>query len=152
MGMLILTILRGLPGSGKSTKISQAKRRPLVLSADHWFYRDGVYQFNPSEIGKAHSECQRQCILAMAAKEPWIAIDNTNTQLWEMDVYLTLAFVNGYQTEIIDLYDGNCTDDELAKRNLHNVPVTKIAQMRSRYERSIPDLEDYRGYRVENNP
>jgi len=36
---------------------------------------------------------------------------------------------------IIDLYDGGLTNDQLAARNVHKVPVVVIARMRARWEK-----------------
>lgn len=130
----LLTILRGLPGAGKSTTL-QRLRDPLVCSADHYFLQpDGSYLFDPALIGEAQSACQEACLRAMARGEQHIVLDNTNTRRWEFRLYETMASVFGYKVEIIDLYDGGKSDEELAARNQHGVPIEKIALMRARYE------------------
>jgi predicted kinase len=135
----ILTILRGLPGSGKSTAIRNRMQshttRPLILSADHYFMQNGVYCFDPSKLGAAHAHCQTQCVHAMSVDTPWIVIDNTHTQAWEYQLVCALARVFNYHVEFVDLYDGGCSDEELARRNIHGVSQDQIARMRARYER-----------------
>ena len=51
-----LVLIRGLPGSGKTTMA-----RVLALvgyehhEADHYFERDGAYKFDPADLPKAHA-------------------------------------------------------------------------------------------------
>ena len=71
----------------------------------------------------------------MVVREPWIVGDNTNTCHWEYALYTTLARAFGYELEIVDLYDGGCTDEELAARNTHGVPLETISRIRANYER-----------------
>jgi predicted kinase len=132
----ILTILRGLPGSGKSTAIRRLTGHPVVFSADHFFLtKDGTYNFDPARIGEAQTACQQACLRAMTRGEPHVVVDNTNTRKWEYSLYQAMSDIFGYKVVIIDLYDGGKTDEELAARNQHGVPLDKIALMRSRYER-----------------
>jgi len=51
-----LYLVRGLPGSGKSTFARALSVN--CYSADDFFTRDGVYDFDPRLIGNAHLECQ----------------------------------------------------------------------------------------------
>jgi shikimate kinase len=59
----ILFIVRGLPGSGKSTIAKQLSYNHF--EADQYFERDGEYNFIPSEIGNAHQWCRHQVRNAM---------------------------------------------------------------------------------------
>lgn len=127
-----LVLVRGLPGSGKSTKAKSLGGKHI--EADTYFIRDGVYQFNDREIASAHSWCQYECADAMEACTPLIVVSNTFTQEWEMRSYLDMACENGYQVEIKDLFDAGLTDEELAARCVHSVPVQSIARMRARWE------------------
>ncbi len=58
-------LMRGLPGSGKSTLVNILKRlyskSVVVCSADNYFLdSQGVYNFNRDKIGEAHRVCQQQ--------------------------------------------------------------------------------------------
>jgi tRNA uridine 5-carbamoylmethylation protein Kti12 len=132
-----MIILRGLPGSGKTywIKENMAKEDYVVCSADHHFMVDGQYQFNPRGLGEAHAKSQAKAICSMAIRFPYVIVDNTNTQKWEWLVYETAAKALDYSVEIIDLFDGRCTDRELFERNTHGVPLASISAMRQRYER-----------------
>ena len=129
-----LTILRGLPGSGKSTWVESA-RNAVVASADSFFYDDdGVYHFDPAKLGEAHTACTVYLIGTMAMGFPHVVLDNTCTRRWEYKVAEELAVRFGYEVQIVDLFDGGCTDEELAERNRHGVPLEAIQRMREGYE------------------
>jgi len=53
----VLVILRGLPGSGKSTlskKLSKLNENCCNYSTDDYFYINGHYIFKPDDLPKAH--------------------------------------------------------------------------------------------------
>lgn len=86
----ILFIVRGLPGSGKTTFAKQLTSN--VFEADHFFYDENcVYKFDPSKIKDAHQDCQDNVKYAMESNIPKIAVSNTFTQEWEMSPYFILA-------------------------------------------------------------
>jgi predicted kinase len=144
-----LTIIRGLSGSGKSTYIREHFPRatradmspegysPVIVSGDHHFEDPytGVYTFDGSQLGLAHSKSQVELIRRLEAGTAHVIVDNTHTRRWEMAVTQELARVFGYEVEIVDLFDGGRTDEELAERNSHGVPLDKIQVMRARWER-----------------
>ena len=107
----LFLILRGLPGSGKSTFAANFKRlcdvngwKCEVCSADHWFlHAGGFYQFRPSELSTAHRHCQGMCLLALREKRHVIIIDNTNLDLEHVEIYKDFAAtVEGYEVQILD--------------------------------------------------
>jgi len=131
-----LVILRALPGAGKSTWIRQHLRPPYVVcSADHYFERNGGYCFNPAELGAAHSACQVNALRAMKAGHPLIVLDNTNVQRSDFAIYAEMAALFGYDVEEVALFDGGCTDEQLAERNVHGVPLEIIQGMREKWEK-----------------
>lgn len=125
-----LTLIRGLPGSGKTTlaqklRDSEVCYDTIHLEADQFFTTRGVYRFNPSLIKKAHQWCQNQVRISMA--KGWDTIvSNTFTQHWEMKPYKDMAEEFGYTVSIIKV-DGPW-------ENIHGVPPEKIEQMRNRWE------------------
>ena len=131
-------IMRGPPGSGKSTHTKKKFPKAIVCSADHYFMdQNGNYKFDASEIKKAHLECQENFKKALKEVAPLIVVDNTNTRLWEFENYVKLAKESGCEVRIIRLQ----ADVRLAiKRNIHNVPEEKIREMHKRFE-SHPDEE-----------
>ena len=123
----VLYIVRGVPGSGKTTFAKQLTAN--VFEADHYFYdNEGNYNFIPSEIKEAHKECQQFVGFAMESNIQKIAVSNTFTQEWEMEPYFELAKKHSYKvfTIIVENRHGGV--------NQHGVPEDKIEQMKHRFE------------------
>ena len=122
----ILTICRGIPGSGKSTFAKQLTSN--VFEADHYFIdNEGNYNFDPSKIKDAHKDCQDNVRYAMESSISKIAVSNTSTEEWEMEPYFTLAKEYGYTvfTIVVENRHGGV--------NQHGVPEDKLEQMRNRF-------------------
>jgi predicted kinase len=123
----ILFIVRGLPGSGKSTFAKQLTSN--VFEADHFFYDENcVYKFDPSKIKDAHQDCQDNVRYAMESNIPKIAVSNTFTQEWEMSPYFILAEKYGYSifTVVVENRHGG--------KNVHGVPDDKLEIMKERFQ------------------
>ena len=123
----VLYIVRGVPGSGKSTFAKQLTAN--VFEADHYFYdNDGNYNFIPSEIKEAHKECQQFVGFAMESNIQKIAVSNTFTQEWEMEPYFELAKKHSYKVFTI------IVENRHAGINQHGVPEEKVEQRKNRFE------------------
>ncbi len=141
--MPTLTIIRGLSGSGKSrlanslfqTHFVQTGQKLSHYEADDYFVQpDGSYLFNPADLGKAHTLCQINTFSDMT-KGFDVVVSNTFSRKWEMGIYVAWARFFAYRVKVIDLFDAGLTDTELAARCQHDVPVERIALMRSKWER-----------------
>ena len=136
---LRLTIVRGLPGAGKTTcaqSISSKTGAALVSADDFFTGEDGVYRFNPSMLPQAHAACQGAARRLLAGDRD-VVVHNTFTQGWEFTPYLRIAQEFDAEVEIIDVFDGGCSDEELFKRNVHEVPLAGIAAMRARWDADL---------------
>ena len=123
-----LILLRGLPGSGKSTA-AKLFDKALHFEADMYFLdADGNYQFDASKIKNAHNWCRDSVMDAMKEGHPIVVVSNTFTQEWEMNVYYLLAEELGYR--VISMIVENRHDG----KNIHGCPDDKIEQMRNRFE------------------
>lgn len=138
----MVVIMRGLPGSGKSTFVDSLRAegaktsKPVyALSADQYFTdENGSYTFVPSDIGKAHALCLREFVELVRGKTLGvIVVDNTNTQCWEMAPYVALAQAYGRNVQVIHTKT-ELSPDALAARNVHGVPAKAIQGMRDRWE------------------
>ena len=59
-----IVILSGPSGSGKSTWVKDAYPEAMICSADQYFVDEdtGEYQFDPTKLPIAHSECMSKFI------------------------------------------------------------------------------------------
>jgi predicted kinase len=124
--MKILYIVRGIPGSGKST-FANSLGCP-VFEADMYFMNDGEYKFDVSKIKLAHNWCKLRVEHSMEDDFQKIAVSNTFTQEWEMEAYYEMAKQYGYTvfSVIIENRHGGV--------NEHGVPEDKLKMMKDRFE------------------
>lgn len=128
-----MILVRGLPASGKSTLARRLALAPssVVFEADTYFIgADGVYRFDPARVANAHKECIYDATTSMATN---VIVANTFTQRWEMNPYIDHAKINNMVLTVITVQT-DLTDEQLAARNVHGVPVNVIAMMRARFE------------------
>ena len=129
-----LILLRGVPGSGKTTFANVILQQPNnnpqeILSADDFFEgENGEYNFDPTKLKEAHNYCQFRCSERMRQQKVRIVVANTFTQEWEMEVYYLLAEELGYR--VISMI----VENRHAGKNIHGCPDDKIEQMRNRFE------------------
>jgi predicted kinase len=120
-----LFLVRGLPGSGKTTLAESIC--DTVVSADDYFMVDGKYQFKADELKSAHAYSQKKCEDAMQAGKD-VAVANTFTKEWEMEFYYDLAERYGYV--VFSLIVENRHNGV----NVHSVPEDTIDSMQKRFE------------------
>ena len=136
-----LYIIRGLPGSGKSTLGEQLADNELdwtkdrtdwnmrfySYAADDWFTdKDGNYNFVPEELPQAHEDCRARVLGAMLSEVNNIAVCNVFSQKWEAQPYFDLCKLHGYTPVVIE-----CQNNF---GNIHGCPRQKIEEMRDRWE------------------
>lgn len=141
--MNVMYILRGLPGSGKTTfayelaKQARSRYNAQVehCSADFFFNKaGGVYDFSPLELGHAHDKCLRDAIHALlyhVDNTKIIIVDNTNTTVLEMAPYYAVARALGARVVIVKL------NGEF--ENTHGVPVEKVERMAEHFDHWLPN-------------
>ena len=123
----ILYIVRGIPGSGKSTFAKTLSDNHY--EADMYFLdQESNYNFDGTKIKNAHAWCLDRVKTDMAVAREKIVVSNTFTQEWEMEPYFELAKEFGYKVFSI------VVENRHGGINVHNVPEDKIEQMRNRFE------------------
>ena len=134
---ITLTLIRGLPGSGKTDLAElfceNSIHRPYAAD-DYFEDAEGNYNFDASKLKEAHAAC-RSCVEDdMLLTAGLIVVHNTFSTRWEMEPYLRMAAMHGYRVHVVDLFDGGCENTELRERNVHSVPLEIIIKMRERWE------------------
>ncbi len=121
----MLYLIRGVPGSGKSTKARELLEQGLAtvhLEADMYFEdEEGNYKFEPTKIGRAHSWC---LYLTRKHLEEGhnVVVSNTFIKRWELAKYVAL----GFPYEIIE-----CKG---SYESVHGVPAEVVARMKANYQ------------------
>ncbi|XP_030056229.1 NEDD4-binding protein 2-like 2 isoform X2 [Microcaecilia unicolor] len=137
----LLILLRGVPGSGKTTLahlLLDKNPDGTVLSTDDYFDQKDGYTYDVNLLGDAHEWNQDRAKKAMDEEISPIIIDNTNTQRWEMKPYVEMAIEKGYRVQFHEPDTWWKLDAvELEKKNKHGVPHEKIAQMLDRYDHYV---------------
>ena len=121
-----LVLVRGLPGSGKSTYAKSYFNGHIHLEADMYFVQpDGSYDWAAERLGKAHSWCFETTKI-MLNNGYDVVVSNTFTMLKELNPYIELADCNDIQCAVFRMAS--------EYNSIHNVPQVVIEKMRSRFE------------------
>ena len=121
-----LVLIRGLPGSGKSTMAKTLEKVGYRhIEADQYFNGPSGRDFNYSLVRDAHAWCLGRTKTCLAEGYDTV-VSNTFTQLWEMKAYVELA--NSPEAELIVI-----EATEMYK-STKDVPQSVIDNMRKRWE------------------
>jgi predicted kinase len=123
-----LIIVRGLPGSGKSTFSKSLGGEHI--EADMFFVdkETGEYKFDATKLKYAHNWCGDVVETWMEDGLKKIVVSNTFTQEWEIEEYYKLAEKYGYMVFSI------IVENRHGGINEHNVPEEKLEQMKHRFQ------------------
>lgn len=123
-----LYIVRGVPGSGKSTRAKELKtwyEGVLHFEADMWFERTGEYLFDPTDLHRAHRWCLTSVQTALNQGKK-VVVANTFTTYKEIKDYVKYAQMNGHGVTLITMLQ--------EYGSIHNVPEETMTKMRERFE------------------
>ena len=124
-----LILIRGIPGSGKSTFarfIQSLDPSYSVYEADQFFIQiDGEYRYDPSKIKEAHDWCKERAEYNLLYGIPTI-VANTFIRKWELQPYIDMATEFNIPYSIITM-NGNFN-------SIHSVPRSVINRMRTTFE------------------
>jgi predicted kinase len=126
-----ITILRGIPGSGKSSLIPKEDGKSrIVVSADNYFIQpDGTYLFDATKLAEAHNGCLREYVAVVTNPDGHpdeLVVDNTNISIEEVGRYYALGLAYGHQVRVVTLL---CDPEVAAERNVHGVQYPTCHRM-----------------------
>jgi len=137
--MNIAYIIRGLPGSAKSTIATELAKAAIadgksviVHTTDDYHMIDGMYRYNPDKTSKYHKKnllaFQRSCHKGINV----VICPNTNINKDQYGIYEAYAKKCGYHVFkiIMDAFDTK----KASHYTVHKVPETIIQKMKQNFE------------------
>ena len=127
-----LILIRGLPGSGKSSLadiLSENGTYP-VYSVDDYFTNSesGHYNFDFKLNHEAYALCEENTRKSLMQGLTKIFVDNTFTLEWEMEPYVKLAKAFKYQLFVLTV------ENRHGGVNVHGISEEQISKMASKYK------------------
>ena len=121
-----LFLIRGIPGSGKSTMAHKIKHdlnveHVYIFEADDYFNKTGEYKFDASQLNQAHKTCFNNTSEKLKHPDNVVIVSNTFTTLKELKSYIGLS----KHCVIIEMV-GNYG-------SIHGVPPESMDRMRARF-------------------
>lgn len=123
--MPTLYLIRGAPGSGKST-LGHRLSRHAISADDYMVDADGNYAFDPSRLEETHADCLADARIILT----WgvdVAVCNVFQRLQHMEPYRKMARELGAQ-----VFELECQN---RFGSVHGVPIATVDRMRSQMER-----------------
>lgn len=142
-------ILRGLPGSGKSTFVKSHSHNTwgmdnVHISADkHMVDADGNYAYDVTKLRQNHQLCRDEFYEALRNCDPLepkaIYVDNTNMEAWEYQAYMDMVHDYNHEPDcnarwqvfVLTVHNHH------NGKSIHDVPDDKVQFMASKYELNL---------------
>jgi predicted kinase len=127
-----LILLRGLPGSGKTTlaKVLSENNTYPVFSVDDYFTNEitGEYLFNFQNNHLAYKQCEMLTKDAMQQSISKVIVHNTFTTEWELEPYFKLASSYNYLLFVVTV------ENYHEQKNVHEVSDEQLQKMAEKYK------------------
>lgn len=133
----ILYILRGCPGSGKSTiaedlaKLFNIEIDVICCADDYHINENGIYEWKIENLKLSHKLCFDKCMRLMDSNTRRIIISNTNCTEKEINPYIKLGEDYGYT--IFSLIVENRHNND----SIHSIDSRTLNRMESKLRNSI---------------
>ena len=124
-----LNLVRGIPGSGKTTwakGVSAIRSGSVVVSADMYFCKEtGNYDFDGEQLHRAHRWCF-DTVKAMLQDGVEVYVTNTFVKYNQISDYFKFAVDNGFGITLISM------NNDFG--SVHNVPDESMVRFRNSYQ------------------
>lgn len=121
-----LILIRGLPGSGKTTLARRMRNRITDhFETDMFFEKDGKYDADLTKLPEAHGWCLRKACESLCRGRS-VIVSNTFSQLWEMEGYIDAAKRYGADLRVIR------STGEF--KSVHNIPDEQMDNYVNKFE------------------
>ena len=130
-----LWLIRGVPGTGKSTLASMIafgiakcgqRTRTAVLEANDYFLVNGEFKFDATRVRQSFEWCQIATDKHMREGTEHVFVTNPFTKIEHLRPYEQLAALYGYKVNVITCHNWF--------GNPHAVPVDTLRKMRDSME------------------
>ena len=127
-----LILLRGLPGSGKTTlanALSENGKYPVCAIDDFFTDKEtDEYKFEFEKNHLAYKQCEERVKANMLQHAEKIFVDNTFTLEWEIEPYFKLAKEFGYRVHVLTV------ENRHHGQNIHQISPEQIKKMAAKYK------------------
>lgn len=142
---VLLTIIRGLPGSGKSTKAIELYKQGagLLIEPDACLNVDGVYTYTPGRMDIVRASLEG-ALFELSLERFWkrTQVETVSIPiiyvdcLPKIDDVFSLITNIGYKyaTDRVNVIDCLVTKEQSIKHNIHNVRIEDIQRMDKEWE------------------
>lgn len=127
-----LIILRGLPGSGKTTlaKLLADNNKYPFFSIDDYFThpQTGEYKFDFEKNHLAYKSCEERTQGEMKKNTSKIFLHNVFSMEWEMEPYFKLASENNYAVFVLTV------ENRHGNKNIHEINNEQMEKMAEKFK------------------